>query len=620
MRINGALSYICGALLGLAGLTLPAAAQPAWTTSGSNLVTNAATADVDVANNLFWGNNATLSTAQGGSLELGAANGATGTGIPFIDFHYNGLAQDYNVRMINDADGRLSLAATTFYTWANVGLGATSPLARLHVQNGSVLASGTSGNTPTSGAGTRMMWIPAKNSFRAGTVNGTQWDSTNIGSGSFAIGSNTKASGIYSFAGGNGSTATYDYGFAYGNGAYAANRYAMAIGQNTRADGWYSFAGGYQSAANGQYSDYTFVFGKNDTADQWYAVAFGENNRSFGYGSFTAGSSNYVDNSYGVAMGSYDTVRGSNGVAMGYSNTVNGDYGTAFGAFNIVGGTYAHAINANNVSSAWYSNASGFGNTASGDESSAAGLYTTASGATSATFGDHTTASGTGSFAIGSYTTASGQYSLAMGNHTTAQAYKSLVMGRYNVISGTTNSWVSSEPAFVIGNGSSSLSASNALTTYKNGNMTIAGTLTENSDSRLKQELAPIDGVLEKIERIQPVTYSFIDQERHPAGRQLGFVAQEIEKTFPELVTTDQSGYLAVSYSHMSAVAIQAVKEQQRTIQQLQAEKGDLAAQLAAANNRLDDQARRLARLEAMVSQLTGTPCCTDAPSGAGLK
>ena len=67
---------------------------------------------VDDGTNLAIGSNLYVDSNQGGSLELGAnnttANSVTG-GTPYIDFHYgSGVAQDYNTRIINDADGQLS--------------------------------------------------------------------------------------------------------------------------------------------------------------------------------------------------------------------------------------------------------------------------------------------------------------------------------------------------------------------------------------------------------------------------------------------------------------------------------------------------------------------------------
>ncbi|HEX5869038.1 MAG TPA: tail fiber domain-containing protein [Longimicrobium sp.] len=61
-----------------------------------------------------FGNNSVFRADQGGSLELGGDNGTAGTGTPYIDFHYAGLQQDYNARIINDANGQLTVHAGTF--------------------------------------------------------------------------------------------------------------------------------------------------------------------------------------------------------------------------------------------------------------------------------------------------------------------------------------------------------------------------------------------------------------------------------------------------------------------------------------------------------------------------
>lgn len=78
-----------------------------------------------------------------------------------------------------------------------VGINQNNPLSILHVTDGSILCDGTSGSTPTSGAGTRLMWIPAKNAFLAGVVSEEQWDDVNIGTGAFAFGSDVVSRGNY---------------------------------------------------------------------------------------------------------------------------------------------------------------------------------------------------------------------------------------------------------------------------------------------------------------------------------------------------------------------------------------------------------------------------------------
>src|SRR5215203_3566689 len=88
----------------------------------------------------------------------------------------------------------------------NVGIGTTAPLARLHVKDSAVLFSAagdlpvTPALPPLQGPGRRMMWYPNKAAFRAGYVNGMQWDQNNIGSYSFAAGKVTTASGNSSTA------------------------------------------------------------------------------------------------------------------------------------------------------------------------------------------------------------------------------------------------------------------------------------------------------------------------------------------------------------------------------------------------------------------------------------
>ncbi len=81
--------------------------------------------------------------------------------------------------------------------------------------------------------------------------------------------------------------------------------------------------------------------------------------------------------------------------------------------------------------------------------------------------------SGDRSSAFGGLTTSSGYHSAAFGEHTTAQPQSSFVLGKYNEISGSTYSWVDTEPLFVIGNGINANNPHNAVTVLKNGNVGI---------------------------------------------------------------------------------------------------------------------------------------------------
>ena len=108
----------------------------------------------------------------------------------------------------------------------------------------------------------------------------------------------------------------------------------------------------------------------------------------------------------------------------------------------------------------------------------------------------------------------------------------------------------------------------NALTLSGLGTLTIAGTLTQNSDVRLKKNIAPINDALLKVLQLRGVSYNWIDTKRDSA-QQVGFIAQEVEKVFPQLVKTDEQGIKSVAYSNMVPILLQAIKEQQQMIEEL---------------------------------------------------
>ncbi|NBC03452.1 MAG: hypothetical protein GVY20_07070 [Bacteroidetes bacterium] len=214
-----------------------------------------------------------------------------------------------------------------------------------------------------------------------------------------------------------------------------------------------------------------------------------------------------------------------------------------------------------------------------GGNTEASGNFSVAMGNGDATanysvaMGNNSTASGKYSTAMGFATDATGETSTSFGRNTVAQAEGSFVIGKYNTIAGDTDDWISTDPLFVAGNGSSPAIRSNALTLHKNGNMTIAGTLTQNSDRRLKKDIKPLESdILEKIKKIQTVRYRFREGTGHPSDEQLGLIAQEVQAQFPELVTTANDGYLSLSYSKLSAVLLKGVQEQQNQIETLKSE------------------------------------------------
>jgi len=230
----------------------------------------------------------------------------------------------------------------------------------------------------------------------------------------------------------------------------------------------------------------------------------------------------------------------------------------------------------------------GNGTKASGFKSTAMGDNTTASGESSTAMGSQTTASGLNATAMGERTTATGIRSTAMGLFTNAATDNSLSIGVYNDANrGNDDSDPSTGPLFVVGNGSFG-SRSDALVLDQSGDLEISGTLTENSDRRLKEQIQPLgDSILGKLGHIRPVHFRFNTDETHPSGTQVGLIAQEVQAQFPALVSEGASGYLSVSYSKFTAVLLKGLQEQQAEIERLEAKV-----------DRMDQLEARLATLE----------------------
>lgn len=87
------------------------------------------------------------------------------------------------------------------------------------------------------------------------------------------------------------------------------------------------------------------------------------------------------------------------------------------------------------------------------------------------------------------------------------------------------------------------------------------------SDSRLKHDVQPLSNSLNNIMKMRGV--SFIYNNDETGKKQLGFIAQEIEELYPELVTTNEDGYKSVSYANLTAVLLEGIKEQQTQINDL---------------------------------------------------
>ncbi|MEO6454915.1 MAG: tail fiber domain-containing protein [Ginsengibacter sp.] len=85
------------------------------------------------------------------------------------------------------------------------------------------------------------------------------------------------------------------------------------------------------------------------------------------------------------------------------------------------------------------------------------------------------------------------------------------------------------------------------------------------SDERLKQDIVPLQGSLQKIMQLNGYSYRFKSKSNNPQ-REIGVLAQEVKKVLPEAVYTNDDGTYSVSYNSLLPLLINAVKEQQTEI------------------------------------------------------
>tara|TARA_Y100001934_G_scaffold276182_1_gene372157 strand:+ start:310 stop:1380 length:1071 start_codon:yes stop_codon:yes gene_type:complete len=221
------------------------------------------------------------------------------------------------------------------------------------------------------------------------------------------------------------------------------------------------------------------------------------------------------------------------------------------------------------------------------------GKYNTASGYGALnrnTKGNDNTASGrdalrfntTGGFntAIGSaalWSNSTGKYNIASG----ANALRFNTTGRYNTALGANSGYnnVAGSSNVFIGykagyneKGSQKLYIANSArsplvygdfnqnTLKVNGKMYATKFITS-SDARLKTDIKPLNNALDSVLSLQGKQYRLINEAVDQAD--IGLIAQDVEKVLPQIVSETEDGYKAIDYQSLTAVLIEAIREQQ---------------------------------------------------------
>ncbi len=462
-----------------------------------------------------------------------------------------------------------------------VGFGTTTPLARLHVADSSVLFSAAGDipaapdNTPVSGTGRRLMWYPYKAAFRAGFATSNEWDSAYIGNYSVAMGNGSRAKGISSFAVGTNTTSNGDYSFSTGLYSLANGPYTFSAGYATDAEGFGAIVIGYNSSAIGQYA---VALGNLNYAGAPYSFSSGYNSQSNGVYSFTAGNACNAKGISGFAAGTSTVAQGDYSFAVGYGSEGAGQYSTASGYSTLAQGDFSFAANIQTVAGGNSAFATGYKSYANGITSTAMGYQAGASGNYSFAAGLNTVANGTSSVAMGANVTAGGNNSFVWGQNSNTTGTSSFVLGinlfdgghKGNAMFGDTDPW----NAGSVGSGTDD----QMICRFNNGYYFITGGNTNRtgvvanhgdnswsviSDSTKKEKMIAVDeeDLLHKISAFKLYTWNYKGQDPK-IFRHYGPMAQDFHHAFgQDAIGTigndtliNQSDFLGVSFTAIQAL------------------------------------------------------------------
>jgi Chaperone of endosialidase/LytTr DNA-binding domain/Head domain of trimeric autotransporter adhesin len=404
---------------------------------------------------------------------------------------------------------------------ANVGSGFSLLFSRLY--------DNSSSQPDIGGVTGRAFFFDTKTgSLRSGLINNSI-----RGVYSSAMGFNTIASGFRSTALGNTTTANGDHSTAMGQNTTASGTNSTAMGQNTTASGFYSTAMGNGTTATG---DNSTAMGNNTDATGSYSTTMGSNTTASEYASTAMGYQTEASGFSSTAMGRTTISRGYAGTAIGMYNVpifLNGQLSpTPTTPLFIIG----NGDDANSLDNAMIVLKSG--NTGIGTSYPQTKLHIV--GGTDATLSDNS-----GYLVIGDV----GGTNLVFDNNE--------ILARNNGVNAT---------LFLQNNGGAFEIGGSA---FKPG----GGSWTATSDVRLKQNVKPYSDGLQQLLRIKPVQFQYNQLSGYDTKKQhIGVLAQELNEVAPYMVSTftkNNTDYLNVDNTAMTYMLINAVKEQQKQIEEL---------------------------------------------------
>lgn len=131
------------------------------------------------------------------------------------------------------------------------------------------------------------------------------------------------------------------------------------------------------------------------------------------------------------------------------------------------------------------------------------------------------------------------------------------------------------------------------------------------SDARYKKGVRIIENATDKLAQLEGVSYDFknevvngIDLAKQNSKPQLGLIAQDLQKVFPELVHEDESGYLAVNYQGLIPVLIEGFNDQKEIVETQSELLTEQEGTISALNEKVDNLESQLAEIIGVLNEM----------------
>jgi len=112
---------------------------------------------------------------------------------------------------------------------------------------------------------------------------------------------------------------------------------------------------------------------------------------------------------------------------------------------------------------------------------------------------------------------------------------------------------------------------------FTNSSLTVVGDLIaygSPSDIKLKENIKPIESALDKVSRLQGVTFNWKKSDSIlDIKEDIGFIAQDVQKVLPELVRENKEGMLSMRHQGIAPILLEAIKELKAEIEELKLNK-----------------------------------------------